>query len=106
MLRTTTGLVANMSILTIASSIEGIGCGNVVDQVSVVNKGNMGYLESKIGFFILRARLAFAKLRQVFIIAPIIYHFDLKYHFRIGTNISDSVIGGVLYQLTLDGLSQ
>lgn len=34
-------------------------------------------------FLISEARLAFTKLRQVFIKVPILYHFDLEYHIQI-----------------------
>ena len=52
------------------------------------------------------ARLAFTKLRQVFVKAPILYHFDLEYNIRIETNISGYAIGEVSSQLILDNLGQ
>ena len=47
-------------------------------------------------FFILGAKLAFIKLRQGFIKALILYHFDLKHYIHIKTNVSDYAINGVL----------
>ena len=44
------------------------------------------------GFFISRTRLAFTKLRQVFVKALILHHFDPKCHIRIETNASGYTI--------------
>ena len=48
------------------------------------------------------ARQAFTQLRQVFIEATILSHFDLERHMRIEIDVSGYAIGGVLSQLTLD----
>ena len=48
------------------------------------------------------AKLAFTKLRQVFLKAPILHHFDPECHIRIETDASGYAIGGVLSQLTSD----
>ena len=48
------------------------------------------------------AKLAFTKLRQAFLKAPILHHFDLERHIRIETDVSGYAIGGVLSQLTSD----
>ncbi len=48
------------------------------------------------------ARLAFNRLRQAFIEAPILHHFDPERHIRIETDASGYAIGGVLSQLTSD----
>ena len=53
-------------------------------------------------FFILGAKLAFAELRQAFVKALILYHFDPEYHIRIETDVSRYAIGGVLIWLILD----
>ena len=53
-----------------------------------------------------KARLAFTKLRQVFVKAPILHHFDLKRHIQIETDASGYAIVGVLSQLTSDNLGQ
>ncbi len=48
------------------------------------------------------ARKAFTKLKQAFLEAPILNHFDPERHIRIETDVSGYAIGGVLSQLTLD----
>ena len=50
------------------------------------------------------AKLAFTELRQAFIKAPILHHFDLERHIRVETDASGYAIGGVLSQLTSDNL--
>ena len=60
----------------------------------------------RLDFFILRARLAFIKLRHEFVKALILYPFDLECHIRFETDISGYAIGGILSQLTLDDLGQ
>ena len=57
-------------------------------------------------FFTSGAGLAFTKLREVFVKALILYHFELKYYIRVETDISSYAIGGVFSRLTLDDLSQ
>lgn len=57
-------------------------------------------------FLIFKAKIAFIKLRQVFIEAPILQHFNSKCHIRIKTEASGYAIGGILSQLTLDNLDQ
>ena len=57
-------------------------------------------------FLIPGAKLAFTKLRQAFLKAPILHHFDLERHIRIETDVLSYAIGGVLSQLTLDDLGQ
>ena len=46
--------------------------------------------------FTFRAKLAFTKLRQAFVKAPIPYHFDLKRHIRIETDALGYAIGRVV----------
>ena len=46
----------------------------------------------------------FIKLRQAFVKAPILNHFDSKRHIQIETNTLGYVIGEILNQLTLDDL--
>ncbi len=41
-------------------------------------------------------------MRQVFLEAPILNHFDPEHHIRIKTDASDYAIGGGLSQLTSD----
>ena len=57
-------------------------------------------------FFTLGAKLAFTKLRQVFVKAPILYQFDPECHIQIKTDASGYTIGGVLSQLTWDNLGR
>ena len=57
-------------------------------------------------FFILRAKLAFTKLRQTFLKTPILHHFDPERHIRIKTDVSRYAIGGFLSQLTSDDLGR
>ena len=52
------------------------------------------------------AKLAFTKLRQAFLKAPILHHFDPERHIRIETDASSYAIGGVLSQLTSDDLGR
>ena len=49
-----------------------------------------------------KARKAFNHLRQAFIKAPILWHFDPECHIRIETDTSDYAIGEVLTQLSTD----
>ena len=53
-------------------------------------------------FFTPGAKLAFTKLRQAFLKAPILHHFDLERYIQIETDVSGYAIVGVLSQLTLD----
>ena len=48
------------------------------------------------GFLISKARKTFMKLRQVFIKALILHHFDPERHIRVKTDVSGYAIGGVL----------
>ncbi len=49
-------------------------------------------------------RKAFTKLKQVFVKASILNHFDPEYHIRIETDISGYIIDRNFSQLTLDNL--
>ena len=57
-------------------------------------------------FLISKARLMFTKLRQVFVKALILYHFDPKRHIRIEINKLGYAIDRVFSQLIFDNLSQ
>ncbi len=46
-------------------------------------------------FFTFRARQAFTKLRQVFIKAPILNHFDPEHHIHIERDASSYAIGKI-----------
>ena len=56
--------------------------------------------EAGTGFLTPEARLAFTQLRQAFVKAPILYHFNLESHIRIETDASGYAIGGILSQLS------
>ena len=56
----------------------------------------------RLDFLTPRAKLAFVKLRQTFIKAPILHHLDLGRHIWIETDASEYAIGRVLSQLTLN----
>ena len=56
--------------------------------------------EAGTGFLTPKARLAFTQLRQTFVKAPILHHFDLESHIRIETDVSGYAIGGILSQLS------
>ena len=57
-------------------------------------------------FLTLRAKLAFTKLRQAFLEASILYHFDPEHHIRIETDVSGYAIYGVFSQLISDDLDR
>ncbi len=57
-------------------------------------------------FLTSEVRKAFTKLRQAFVKASILNHFDLERHIRIETDASDYAISGVLSQLTSDDLGR
>ena len=56
--------------------------------------------EAGTGFLTPEARLAFTRLRQAFVEAPILHHFDPESHIRIETDASSYAIGGILSQLS------
>ena len=49
------------------------------------------------------AKLAFTELRQAFLKAPILHHFNPERHIWIETDVSGYAISGILSQLTLEG---
>ena len=71
----------------------------------LVKSKNHDFLKSRpeevgTGFFTPKARLAFTQLRQAFVEALIIYHFDPKNHIRIESDVLSYAIGGILSQLS------
>ena len=79
------------------------------DEVDGGEVGDNKVVKSKktgSGFFISGARKAFTKLRQTFIKAPILHHFDPERHIRVEMDVSGYAIGGILSQLILDNLVQ
>ena len=61
-------------------------------------------MEAILVFHTSKARLAFTKLRQIFVKAPIFYYFDPECHIWIETNVSGYVISRILSQLILANL--
>ena len=53
-------------------------------------------------FLIPKTKLAFTKLRQAFLKAPIFHHFNSEYHIQIETDVLGYTISRVFSQLTLD----
>ena len=72
--------------------------GTKVQKVQKLSKSK----ETESGFLTSGAKKAFTKLRQAFIKAPILHHFDPERHIRVETDASGYAIGGVLSQLTSD----
>ncbi len=54
----------------------------------------------------MEARKSFIKLRQAFVEAPILNHFDSKHHIWIEIDASGYTISEIFSQLTLDDLGQ
>ena len=48
-----------------------------------------------LNFLILKVRIAFTKLRQIFVKALILHHLDSEYHIWVETDIPGYTIGGV-----------
>lgn len=80
MLRITSSLAARETIPIIKDKIKWVGDNNTVHKTSIVIKINTRTSEFQMGFFMLRSRLAFAKLRQASNIALILYYLDLQCH--------------------------
>ena len=77
-------------------------------EIEVGKKGRNSSKSKKTesGFFTPGARKAFTELRQAFIKAPILHHFDPERHIRVETDASDYAIGGVFSQLTSEDLGR
>ena len=65
---------------------------------------NFRNIKAGLGFLTFKTRLTFIKLRQAFIEAPILHHFNLECHIQIKINISGYTIGRILSQLILNKL--
>ena len=61
---------------------------------------------SESGFLIANAKQAFSRLKQAFIEAPVLQHFDPEQHIQIEINASGYAIVGVLSQLASDDSGQ
>ena len=73
-------------------------------QKSSKSKNSSKSKKTESGFLTSGARKAFTELRQAFIKAPILHHFDPERHIWVETDASGYPIGGVLSQLTSDDL--
>ena len=71
-----------------------------------VQKSSKSKNLSKSDFLTPGAKLAFTKLRQAFVKALILHHFDPKRHIWIEMDVFSYAIGGILSQLTLDDLGR
>ena len=82
--------------------------GGEVGDDKVMKKGrNLSKSKkTELGFLTSGARKAFTELRQTFIKASILHHFNPEHHIRVDIDASGYAISGVLSQLTLDNLSQ
>ena len=76
------------------------------DEVGKKGRNLSKFKRTESGFLISRARIVFIELRQAFIKAPILHHFDSKRHIRVETDASGYAIDGVLSQLTSDNLGR
>ena len=88
-----------------------VGGNEVDDEVDDKVGKNQKISKSKkmigsLDFLIPEAKLAFTKLRQAFLKALILYHFNLKRHIWIETDVSGYTISKILSQLTLNDLGQ
>ena len=78
--------------------------GGKVEDNEVGKKGRNSSKSKKTesDFLTSKARMAFTKLRQAFIKALILHHFDLECHIWVETDRSGYAISGVFNQLILD----
>ena len=65
---------------------------------------NLRNIKARPDFFIFKARIAFIKLKQIFLKALILHYFNTKCHIQIETNVSRYAIRKILSQLTLNDL--
>ena len=76
------------------------------DEVGTKVQKSSKSKKTESGFLTSGARKAFTELRQAFIKAPILHHFDPERHIRVETDASGYAIGGILSQLTSNNLGQ
>ena len=95
---------AENSSLSMAEDAEvgGVDGGNCEDETVERSPLTSKNLNGATGYLTPGAKRAFTQLRQAFIKAPILRHFDLECHIQIETDASGYAIGGVLSQLTSD----
>ena len=83
---------------------NGVDGDEVDDDVGTTVQKSSKSKEAESGFLTSGAKKAFTKLRQAFIKAPILHHFDLEYHIRVESDASGYVIDGIFSKLTLNNL--
>lgn len=111
LMATRDGITIQQSFSNKSKTIKGFsGDGNELDDVSIVDANKMAkckdLIKVRVSFLTPGARLVFTKLRQAFIKALILHHFDSKYYICVKTNILKYTIGEILSQLTLDNLNK
>ena len=78
---------------------------NEVEEDEVKKKVQKTFKSKKmvgLDFFNPRARLAFIKLRQIFVRALIFHHLDLERHILVETDVLGYAVDGILDQLILE----
>lgn len=78
----------------------------ILNKFKILVNLTMAINADAIEYLIIKTKIAFTWLRQEFIKAPIFQNLDLECHIQIEIVAPSFAIGGVLSQLTLDGLSQ
>ena len=99
-------IVGGVKVTNQANSTKGKNQSKTTKSKILVKSKNHDFpLKSRtkkagMGFFTPEARLAFTQLRQAFVEAPILYHFNTKSHIRIETNALGYAISSILSQLS------
>lgn len=92
-------IVGNSEVIHQISFIKGKNQVKITKSKIIIKIKNYNFLpnskniKTKPDFFILKARLVFTKLKQIFIETSNLHYFDLKYHIWIKTNASKYAIG-------------
>ena len=93
----------NLSLLVDMADDAEVGVSGGDYEGKTVGRSPSKNLNGATGYLTSNTRWTFTQLRQAFIKASILRHFDPEYHIRIDTDASSYVIGGVLSQLTNSG---
>ena len=84
-----------------------VGNNEVGKKVQKLSKSkNLSKFKKMVGSNFLTSRARLAKLREAFIKASILHHFDLKRYIRIETDVSGYAISNIFSQLTLNDLGR
>ncbi len=92
--------IKNLS--TIANLAESKKSKLTKSKKSDLPKANFAKINSRTDFLTFEAKKAFINLQKAFTEAPILRHFDPKYHIQIKTDVLEYAIGGVLSQITFN----